>query len=247
MLLRDHSLCEHCRNIMITFPEILADLCSIENEVLDFKKRYNGLNPRNMLFIRLFDQPQSPKIMMEICRKSIGIFRSMCISLDLLHQAIIHEFEPIGNGWTRAMLQYSEIMCLTVKYWRRDQLKYFLDNHMDMIDVRMDYVRKLLRRQGYTTIETISIPGLADEFHLSDIDYTIDILVWGRRSIVRKEAKRRVVCSSLKCGKTQRDCEDQFKLCAGCKLTYYCCRTCQKKAWKEHKAICVKLRRLYAL
>lgn len=32
--------------------------------------------------------------------------------------------------------------------------------------------------------------------------------------------------------------------CAGCKAVFYCCRKCQKKHWKGHKATCKKLQEL---
>ena len=56
-----------------------------------------------------------------------------------------------------------------------------------------------------------------------------------------------------KCGALQRDplcprdvCEGaRYKLCGDCKMTYYCSRRCQKKAWPLHKAICNKLKHQY--
>ena len=64
---------------------------------------------------------------------------------------------------------------------------------------------------------------------------------------MRKEVKQRANCSSIQCGKSQSDSKEEFKLCGGCKLTYYCCRSCQKRAWPQHKPICGNLRRLYKL
>ena len=47
-----------------------------------------------------------------------------------------------------------------------------------------------------------------------------------------------------KCGGCGRvDEQRAFLKCAGCKVTLYCSRACQKKDWKTHKPKCKKLRR----
>merc|ERR1712129_563461 len=50
-------------------------------------------------------------------------------------------------------------------------------------------------------------------------------------------------CCWYKCCKKSGDIGIPFKVCSGCAMSYYCSRTCQKKAWKYgHKDHCKKLR-----
>ena len=41
--------------------------------------------------------------------------------------------------------------------------------------------------------------------------------------------------------------ETSHKLCGGCKMAYYCSRSCQKRAWLHHKQECQKLKMMNAL
>eukprot|EP01084_Bolivina_argentea_P187486 322935_1 len=67
-----------------------------------------------------------------------------------------------------------------------------------------------------------------------DIDYKI-----------RKKIIRRIKCGNYgKCKKTMSKMRihEKMKLCSQCKMTYYCCRKCQKYHWKHvHSFCCVKL------
>lgn len=60
----------------------------------------------------------------------------------------------------------------------------------------------------------------------------------GLRSLdkVRKDAE---VCDA--CGKSQALLSEKLKKCQGCKVTSYCSKNCQKKAWKAHKKFCANL------
>lgn len=49
------------------------------------------------------------------------------------------------------------------------------------------------------------------------------------------------VCDA--CGKSQAILGRKLKACQVCKVTFYCDRICQKKAWKKHKMICKTLGR----
>lgn len=54
-------------------------------------------------------------------------------------------------------------------------------------------------------------------------------------------------CSGEKCGKQQGASENVFKLCGGCKATYYCSKSCQKRHWPKHKHECRRFQTLYPL
>lgn len=54
-------------------------------------------------------------------------------------------------------------------------------------------------------------------------------------------------CASSKCSKYEIDCDEMFKVCGGCKMTYFCSRSCQKRAWPQHKQLCRSLSRCFQL
>merc|ERR1712129_611418 len=56
---------------------------------------------------------------------------------------------------------------------------------------------------------------------------------------------RNARCCWYKCSKNIKDgITILFKVCSGCSMSYYCSKSCQKKAWKYgHKEICKTLRR----
>ena len=67
------------------------------------------------------------------------------------------------------------------------------------------------------------------------------------RIAIKSDKRELLSCSSMDCSKLEKDSGRRFKLCAGCKMTHYCCRLCQKRAWPQHKTNCQKLSRMYAL
>jgi hypothetical protein len=51
--------------------------------------------------------------------------------------------------------------------------------------------------------------------------------------ILKRHPKMYVKCSGIGCVK-----KGNFKKCSGCKLVYYCSKTCQKVSWPSHKREC---------
>ena len=261
------SLCDHCRNSILSAYALLVELsasnlksgmesiCCVNDNVECI---------RFLLYLRLVDNVQSPRIIMKICNTSVTAFQSMCEAVvDILKWDRCSE-------QSRILKEYTDIVCLTVKYWSRDQLRYFLKNHFNVIDRAIvpemkwyskcsfdEFACNLKEPAGtlsFLLFEVIAISNLkglhgvprkvGSSFKLPRKSKSKRLSEINRETM-KGLVKYRSECSYKECGKL--DNEEQFKLCGGCKLTYYCCRSCQKRAWPQHKVHCKTLSRLNAL
>eukprot|EP01084_Bolivina_argentea_P295300 508353_1 len=65
---------------------------------------------------------------------------------------------------------------------------------------------------------------------------------------VRESVKEMMTCSWIGCCKKQKYADVKFKLCSGCKMSYYCSEYCQKKSWNtQHRYNCKTLIEYYNL
>merc|ERR1712129_332127 len=70
--------------------------------------------------------------------------------------------------------------------------------------------------------------------------------VYFERAIQSKESP--ITCGYHACNAKQCTDSELFKICSGCKLVYFCSKSCQKKAWKDgHRRVCRKLQSKYSL
>ena len=270
ILLKRFILCDHCRNSMLSSYALLEQL-SVPNLKCRMERtcciNYNVECIRFLLYSRLVDHPQSPRIIMKICKNSVTAFQSMCEAVaDILYWDRCSE-------QSRILKEYADIVCLTVKYWSRDQLRYFLESHFNVIDraivPEMRWLARNLKSSmnefnsnvkdpvgtlSFLLFEVIAISNLMGLHGVPQmVGSSIKLLDKSKskqsseinRETMKGVVKDRSVCSYEECEKL--DNEEQFKLCGGCKLTYYCCRSCQKRAWPQHKVHCKTLCSLYAL
>eukprot|EP01084_Bolivina_argentea_P259471 437811_1 len=55
---------------------------------------------------------------------------------------------------------------------------------------------------------------------------------------VEARMKQKPICGFIRCTNSQNN-NQKFKLCSGCKMTYYCSKSCQKRSWNiRHRTEC---------
>ena len=254
-LMRNLVFCGHCRNILISSTKMLEDLCSADKMITHSRSQVyrSSSELRQITWSRLFEHPKMPRVMMQICRDSVAAFRSICTSLHSLAQFTLSDEDVSKTDLYHIFEQYSCFIYMTVKYWNEDQIKYFVMNHLGRPSMHM--------RSEVTPSRLLIFDNIAYLMYLkskqarlrarppvrkAELVSYLECSKAFRRE-VNAEERRWLCCSSLQCNKAQKDSSRQFKLCGGCKLTYYCSRSCQKRAWPQHKPVCLMLRRLYAL
>eukprot|EP01083_Nonionella_stella_P016031 44816_1 len=68
------------------------------------------------------------------------------------------------------------------------------------------------------------------------------------RKCIKEEVLTITCCGWHRCSKRQKEINGALKLCKQCRMTYFCSRRCQKKAWKhDHRNICLKLKEYYGM
>lgn len=258
-----------------------------------------------LIYDRLLDHPQFPKIVMNICRRSTAIFPSMMQLLRLhlllaLYRVGDKDNDIGGEYWDFLLPRFAKMIYLTVKYWNEDQCLYYQDYHfglvigwtMDGLWPAMDrstaiemftdqlgrdlssidhveqYEAAMFIQSAFFRRCAIKRFPLFSEKELISTRLSTNILLEFRnckqlfvqkekvefecndklrRHAIKVQNMETLKCGFMECDKTQSDIEGHLKLCARCKMTYYCCRSCQKRAWPQHKLNCNILSHRYDL
>lgn len=96
----------------------------------------------------------------------------------------------------------------------------------------------------------MNVRGMGDEYHRifgKSEDSETQLVVMEKYEEVKRHFRNRVRCSYPPCAIKQGACDYRFKVCGGCKFVYFCSRSCQKKAWRQHKSVCTELSHQYSL
>lgn len=226
-----------------------------------------------LLLGRVFVHPKITKFMNKVMTNSMEDFKSVCNVLDSLVYFKIFEpddchfneyFEISWTPFTRAFL-------LSIKYWKIEQMDYFLRNHcikfqrsgfsrtfpfgpQAEVEVagreRVEMVVDAIMKVVVLRIQFMAKLDISSQYHWFR---KINIVLKKDRRLSIKHLQNKaklellsdIGCSWTKCREKQRTDKDwRLKLCGGCKMTYYCSRSCQKRAWPWHKDICHQLCKL---
>ena len=218
-LLLGHSLCSRCRNLMISSEQFMYCIYTMLISRIDNDDKKGAISTRYCLFFRLVDHPRMARVLHKLLPKVMR--RSSVLKLLLFHTPKISQvplpINPIPK-LKSISVAYIEFLSLCTKYWKRHNFKRIMNS--------------MVKTESLVLFSHPSTDCTFDEMN---------------RSKTREDVKQRTRCSSVQCDKPQSDSKEQFKLCGGCRFTYYCCRSCQKRAWPQHKPICATLRRVYNL
>eukprot|EP01084_Bolivina_argentea_P027233 50637_1 len=62
------------------------------------------------------------------------------------------------------------------------------------------------------------------------------------KNILRRKSRqlrKYKMCGNAKCATQTKSSHRKYKMCSQCKITYYCCKMCQKIDWMHHKLSCL--------
>lgn len=144
------------------------------------------------------------------------------------------EMERNYTVWTKEDLDPTKRMQLTTeaaRKWEMLAIHHLVRDFQWIIRLRAHLVAKNLA----------SFTGNMFDYNLSEITERMEHV----KSMGKIKSYNNLCCASTQCSKLER--HSRFKLCGGCKMTYYCSRSCQKRAWSNHKENCIKLSHLYQL
>ena len=260
-LMAFHHLCSHCRNTILCTVD-LDDLLFVYG-LTDFDdchpiKRSLSIN----YYVELFEYRRIPKLIM-MSRPKVkydSVFRYLCILQQRLLQSLLEEDHWLCRS---AMCWISNMLFLSVKYWDMDHVQYYLQRHLDPMEelVHSFMDRYADKKSGDITqgphvlIARVVMTLLGELSHLALKNGLVHKSKRPRNTTKAfskcvakiKRDSRRIQKYLLQCGHDGCGSEEGLKMCSGCKMSYYCSRSCQKRAWIRHKPQCQKLSKRYSL
>ena len=170
------------------------------------------------------------------------------------HQCLWHKYNAVFS--TR------EIFCIgflrSIKYWSKQMMQEFQHHYMRRMMMTLTQARRpkgagsAFARYGIgcEVVTTICRQLGADKSEVTNILHIAEKRIPGIRSMIlkmRKMNRERLCCSRKGCKKSQKTLNVNLKVCSGCKITYYCSRSYQKRAWLSHKSRCLRFGTMHPL
>eukprot|EP01084_Bolivina_argentea_P010732 20002_1 len=269
-----NSMCAHCITVLlatVNFVELMNDIYYCRHSK-DIPKQVKWLNLR--LMVELFYHPKMYKIMsLNICVFDRAC-HMVCAHFndDLVQNAALMYpkqekfyvflrmiYLSIPRWDKRYLLHFiSAYVCAFHYYWvliynsfksKDPEGIEKIQNNCVMRSIFGEITYLLFKSKNKTLLNQIKDNSLVNllKGHNNDINTAQYLEIRNNES-----QKKRVLfygnvikCSYEKCNKSE-SADEKFKICKGCKMTYYCCRQCQKKSWNtRHRIDCKQLLKYY--
>ena len=214
----------------------------------------------------LLKHPRMPKILMAECKRSIKSAKQERRHFNFGLLCNLMESAAIGVACQRLdgfrFHQYYGhfigVMLRTIKYWKRKHFVYYFENHFDNMAtlksnvLPMEDMKAVNGKPSLPVVESPLVEHFVDgmqHFVTQRLSMDIETFLTEYKTlykIFRDTTLNGSKCYYSDCNKRQSQ-QDRFKMCGGCKISYYCSRSCQKKAWSTHKVHCAKFIAYYKL
>ena len=210
---------------------------------------------------QLFHYPPVPRFIIKSC--SNEIFKYLCSMMEWMLERLLQFNDVQSETFESGLLVHGTMMFRSIKYWKLKDLLYYLRNHADKVMSLITEFDSLRVKEGTLSYRGTIIPNLLcvvgkaafksapmgclqmSPEDVSEVVKYEDAIDYYRFERQRGEItrwmnlfRRNLLCEFVGCSKPQKDIVERFKLCGGCKMVYYCSRSCQKRAWPQHKAYC---------
>lgn len=275
-LLRCHRLCSVCRNIILSIRPLhllIMEPCRggwIHHPQIHRWYTWFHINLVNHpRFGQLILKNCNENVFHYLCR----FLETMCLKLVHKHHTFVDDEVNGNHMYIGALNIHCQLMLKSIKYWKKKHLQYFICNHAQKTSDLMHSVARRLKRNEFEysflahralSAITVFLDKLlvkcrkwkkSSVRHLKGRVKTmkLEFIHIGRGNDLKDFEDRGLLlrkglqCAFAECSKTESNATDRFKMCGGCKMSYYCCKSCQKKAWPQHKSNCLKISKLYTL
>ena len=209
----------------------------------------------------LLRHPRTPKIMAQSMARDRRCFHILCIILLLKIEESCTSAHILRDKYN-AVFSTREIFCIgflrSIKYWSKQMIQEFHHHYMRRMMMTLAHAPRpkgacsAFARCGIgcEVVVTICRHSAADKSALGNIIHIAEKRIPGIQSMIlkmRNMNRERLCCSRKDCKKRQKTLNVNLKVCSGCKITYYCSRSCQKRAWLSHKSRCLRFGTMHPL
>eukprot|EP01084_Bolivina_argentea_P047336 87210_1 len=250
-------LCTNCINLLLSeipYTDIIN--ISIDTDTSEI------IQLRKFLVWSIFAHRKSYRLIVKCLRFETLDFGYLC-------DIVLDGWKHLCTKYTLSWVEVIDMFFLSTKYWTKCHLIYFVNNNF--VYKFRDRFQKSIVKLGMDSIvvsETCAYIFTYIQYKILEWPNKFRNMIYNlrirnilnfptyctKKEILkrRKRVKKKfcfIECGSVKCNKSTDSIHmkvKSFKVCGGCKMSYYCSKSCQKKDWNGgHSIVCKKLKRHY--